>query len=109
MDRADYDHLGNLRHLDGVRYDPVGILFGALSARSGRGGIVSRHHRLFVSLVSLRGSRKSSRALYVRFAGGAIGWRSTVGIDYGTRQLARLGGMAMGLHPRRHPGNNPGN
>src|SRR5262249_37262077 len=97
MDRADNDHLGNLRHLDGIHFDRVGILFGALSARLGRGGIFSRYHRLFVSLVSLRGSRKSSRAFYVRVAGGAIGWRSTVGIDYGTRQLARLGRMAMGL------------
>src|SRR5882672_6285094 len=107
MDRANHAYLGDLRHLDGVRYDRMGILFGALSAWSGRGGIFSRHHCLHVSLVSLRGSRKSRRVVYVGVAGVAIDRRAVIRIDYGTRSLERMGRMAMGFYPRRHPGDNP--
>src|SRR5262245_14680624 len=104
MDRANHVYLGDLRHLDGVRYDRKGILYGALSARSGRGGIFSRHHCLYVSLVSLRGSRKSRRVVYVGVAGVAIDRGAVVRTDYGTRSLERMGGVAMGFYPRRHTG-----
>src|SRR5262249_47839551 len=107
MDRANHDHLGDLRHLDGVCYDRMGILYTAISARFGRGGIFFRNHRLFVSLVSLRRSRKGRRYVHVRDPGGAIDQRAYVWGDYGARQLARLGGMAMGLYSRRHPGGHP--
>src|SRR5262249_11669373 len=104
MDRANHDHLGDLRHLDGVCYDRTGILYTAISARFGRGRIFSRNHRLSVSLVSLQRSRKGHRYVYVRHPGLANDRRADIGGDYGARPLARLGRMAMGLYSRRHPG-----
>src|SRR5215475_11229191 len=107
MDRANHVYLGDLRHLDGLRVDRMGILYGAISARAGRGGIFSRHHCLYVSLVSLRGSSESRRVFYVSVASVATDRRAAVRTDYGTPSLERMVGMAMGFYPRRHTGDNP--
>ena len=95
VDRPHLADVGSGRVIDGIRQERARALRSPLSARSGRGGILSRDTLLSVVLVPSAATGSSDRLLPDGVAGCEHHRRAAVGLDPGPRARLRTLELAV--------------